>query len=338
MEMSLSNTTNDVNIKNVLLECINKNERDISSYLHLSDILSEEKKYDKAILILDKAIKIFSSSKNVIEHKNLLEHKLGILLDSGSHDEARHLIDTLIKFEKVSAYTYNNLGFLLSIEGKHKEAIESYKKALEIDGSDSSSMVNMAISYKAIYEYDKAIEMLESANKLTPSKPIKYLLDSVIKNKEQAKFSYETLVELLASPNKFHLLIPKNFNASIKNNILNIESEDNKILIMISYNKTKHDSNKKIEETFNTYTKECGDLYSIVMPLNIVERSLYKDKLSKSLFVSKVNNATIFNAFGLVSKNDETLIITISSSLSISSKLIDFANIVINSLYFRDNI
>ena len=315
--------------KRLALELIKKDNKYKYGYLVLADIYYEEENYKAVIELIDKALEYIK------DDKELLENKIDALISTYQYDDAKNVIEKLISFGDVNSSVYGEYGIILSMEGKYEEAIEKYKKAISIDNNDILSMINMSVSYKAIYKYDYALDILENAlnisgndiNIINRIADIKYLRDN-------AKFNIGNLVSIQANPDRFHLLVPENFNAFIDGAVLKIESPDNRISIIISYSDKKYDE-KGIRELFDGFKSRRGELYSIITPISIKQREKHDDLFAEFIFTSKINKNDFFNAIAVAGKGEESIILTISSTVIISSSLISFAKDVMNSLYFK---
>lgn len=86
------------------------------------------------------------------------------------------------------ARVHNNLGVAYSEAGKVDEAIDAYKRAINLDAVYSDPLSNIAVAYSMKGDIDKAIESLESAIHICPNYPEAYNnLGSLLIQKE----SYE---------------------------------------------------------------------------------------------------------------------------------------------------
>ena len=69
--------------------------------------------------------------------------------------------------------------------------------------------------------------------------------------------------------------------------------------------------------------------------MSIENRKEYNDIFASTIFTSKIKNNYTFNAMAMAIKNKESIILTLSSTVYISNRLISFAKDIINSLYFK---
>ena len=295
--------------KRLAEELIKKEPKYKEAYLVLSDIYYEEENYKAVIDILNKGLNYINNDKD------LLENKIEALTSLYKYEEAKIVINNLIKLGNADSSIYGQFGVILSMEGKYKEALEQYKKAISLNYNDIASMINMSITYKAMYLYDDAINILERALTVKKDNNILSRINDI-------------------NPDRFNLLVPENFNAKIENGILKIENENNSISIMISY-ESLNLKNEEINNIINDFKTKCGEIYSIVSPLSIENRKEYNDTFANIIFTSKIKNNYTFNAMAIAIKNKESIILTLSSSVYISAYLISFAKNIISSLYFK---
>lgn len=326
--------------KRLAEELIKKEPQYKEAYLVLSDIYYEEENYKAVVDILNRGL------DNIKNDKDLLENKIEALTSLYKYEEAKSVIESLIKLGNANSSIYGQFGVILSMEGKYKEAVEQYKKAISLNYNDIASMINMSITYKAMYLYDEAINILERALTVQKDNNILSRIKDIKAIKEKSNFDAGKLTPIQANPDRFNLLVPENFNAKIENGILKIGNENNSISIMISYdslNKNLKDKNlmeenlknEEINYIFDDFKKKCGKLYSVVSPISIENRKEYNDTFASTIFTSKIKDNYTFNAMAMAIKNNESIILTLSSSVYISNRLISFAKNIIESLYFK---
>ena len=308
-----------------------ENNKNVYGYIALSDIYYEEDLFQSAIDILDEGLKI------VLDNKELLEHKLSPMIELGLNDEAKSIINKIISMGETSSNTLGQLGFILSMEGNHEDAILNYNKAIEIDDKDNISVFNLGVSYRALYLYDEAIHAFNKALMLSDADrkhAIVRILKNVKSDKEKSIFNTDKLIPFPGNPDIFNLLVPSNFDAKLKNNVLNITSPDNKIAIKLSYSNGYSDEDI-ISKIFKEFKGEIGDIYSVIRPYSISRREQYNDLYASSIFITKAKKQ-MFHAMSILYKDSKMIILTLTSSIFISNKLIDLTLLILESLYFKD--
>ncbi len=313
--------------KLLAFELINKDKNYKDAYLVLSDIYYEEEDFDSVIKILDEGLSILN------DDTDLIKNKIEALINTYEYDSAIDIINYLISKNIITSDLYGQYGNIYSHQGDYNKSIEYYKKAIELDSNDICSLINMSISYTSLYMYDEALDILNKAYSLDSSKFIKSKQDKIKSLKELSYFDSGNLIPIKTVPDKFHLLIPDNFKAYVDDCSLRFESADDKTHIILSV--ANIDNRDDISILFNDFKSHSGELYSIVSPFSINVREEYDDIFASMIFTSKVINAYLFNAMAIVKKDNDSIMLTISSSVAISSKLITFTNNILNSLYFK---
>lgn len=317
---------------NVVKNYIDKNPKDIFGYIALSDIFYEEDLFQKALYVLDDALKI------IPDNKVLLEHKLSSMIELGLHTETKAIINQIIDMDGLlSSTVYGQLGFILSLEGDHNEAVINYKKAIEIYDKDSVSIFNLGVSYRSLYLYDDAIAMFEKAFILSEDErkhTIEHIINNTKDDKKKSIFETEKLIRFPGNPDIFNLLVPSNFDAKLTNNILNIVSPDDKIVIMLSYS-NEHSDEEGINAIFKDFKSQSGIMYSVIKPFSILNREDHNDLYGSSIFITKARKS-MFHAISILYKESKIIILTITSSIVVSNNLINLTESIINSLHFKD--
>lgn len=116
--------------------------------------------------------------------------------------DAQTELETAIKMDSLNVPAYFYLADLLRIKGQPDQAIERYKKALEIDPDFVYAVNGLAMSYAALKNDEKAVQYFEEAVKLQPQNPPGYFnlateLDRIGRSNEALK-AYKTFLTLSA--------------------------------------------------------------------------------------------------------------------------------------------
>ncbi|MBI3793635.1 MAG: tetratricopeptide repeat protein [Nitrospinae bacterium] len=103
------------------------------------------------------------------------------LLKGGKPHMAEGLFRRSLESGGGSVHTYNRLGIALRRQGKWKEAIEEYKKAIAMDETNEALYFNMAKAYEEGGDYASALANFEKVLRLSPG------LEEAIKEIEAIK-------------------------------------------------------------------------------------------------------------------------------------------------------
>ncbi|MGC2310818.1 MAG: tetratricopeptide repeat protein [Candidatus Babeliaceae bacterium] len=121
---------------------------------------------------------------------------------------AEEFWQNIIRNAPLKARAYNNYGVGLSEKGKFNEAIENFKKAIELDKHYPDPCNNLAVAYSAIHQLDLAIEAIKKGIKLQPAYPEGYnnLASFLIQKKEfaGAELALKTAIKLRPHYGKAH--------------------------------------------------------------------------------------------------------------------------------------
>lgn len=81
---------------------------------------------------------------------------------------------------KPQGTTYNSIGKMYFDQGKNKEALDNYKKAIELDKTKGEFFVNLGASMAMDGQYDKALQAMNEGVKLDPENLNGYLNRSLL--------------------------------------------------------------------------------------------------------------------------------------------------------------
>ena len=159
---------------------------DISTQLQNKALLNENAKLQKEVYRLNTEIENLkdqydradiSKKDNLTKEFKKNEKQFSIaqlelesykLDNSGKYQDAIEVCNKIIALTP-SVNAYNNRGLAYSKLGFIDNAIEDYKKAIEIDATASYAYYNLALEYKNKSMYNDALDLLEKANSLEPN-------------------------------------------------------------------------------------------------------------------------------------------------------------------------
>jgi tetratricopeptide (TPR) repeat protein len=114
------------------------------------------------------ANKLFRTSMARNPNNNEIRLKIGdVYLNAGHNEEAEEVFRESIRLAK-DIHTYNRLGLALRQRGKHMEAVEEYKKALQLEPDNENVYFNMGRAYMDAGEKSKAVSSFKKALELEP--------------------------------------------------------------------------------------------------------------------------------------------------------------------------
>jgi len=134
-----------------LLDLGYKNE-DIYNFL-INVNLTEKKNPDKALEYLQAAREAYP------ENNEFLKREIVILINEERTDEAENKLAEAIAEDPNDPQLYYNRGYLFEQMGRNEDAVNSYKKALELNPDYFDATFNIAAYY-----YNQAAEILQKAN------------------------------------------------------------------------------------------------------------------------------------------------------------------------------
>lgn len=103
-----------------------------------------------------------------------------IALQEKEFEKAINLIEKAIVLNPNHHALYNNLGTALKEKGKFKESINCYKKSISINPNYVEGYLNLGILLKILKKFDEAINILEQATKIKSENAIIYYELAVI--------------------------------------------------------------------------------------------------------------------------------------------------------------
>ncbi len=176
-------------------------------FIQKANVLRLTEKYDEAINFCDQAIELNENEKDVYYYKGLCYfnkekykeaiecfetsiqrndnisssyfYKILSLLNSSEQKEAMRDLQNVIslRLENLDRF-YELKGDVFVHQTKYNEALDEYKKAIEINPSNSSYYYSMGYNLNNLGKYDEALEYLNKAIELDPSVANYYICKS----------------------------------------------------------------------------------------------------------------------------------------------------------------
>lgn len=133
-----------------------------------------------------------------------------ILIAEKKYDEALVDINKALELEPNLSQAYNNLGIIYNSKNKKAEAIKAFDKSLELSPQMTSTRINRAIYYTEAGEYDKAISDLKQCLKQEPGNEESYRLLGIAyaktDNMDLAEFNLRKSYEIDPRQNGLNIL------------------------------------------------------------------------------------------------------------------------------------
>ncbi len=149
----------------------------IVCYNNMGNIFLKQKKYDKAKQYFDKVLKINPA------YNRALYNKTFVLIEEKMWKDALENINYLVKSEPENINLLNIKGYILLREKKYKQVFDVYKKAFNLDPYSTSGMVNLSIGLILNRYYSRAKWFLKIVHSKKPKdlNVIILLMDSSLK-------------------------------------------------------------------------------------------------------------------------------------------------------------
>jgi tetratricopeptide (TPR) repeat protein len=146
--------------------------------------------------------------------------KLPIEMTAQEIEQAKKEVEKLEKKKQSSAEVQSlfDAGIKLAQEGKHLEAIEEYKKAMEKDPEQTNIMGHLAESYSKLNQDAEALEVYQKAIALKPNSAALHMNMGVLLNKMGKKaeskeaFNKSAALDPKAAPQSFYNIGATLFN------------------------------------------------------------------------------------------------------------------------------
>lgn len=157
-----------------------------------------------ALMLLDKIHEVDANTVDV------LHEKAYAYLGTGELEDALLCYDATVALGKADADLWNDRGFTLLEMGKPGEALESVKRALELDPRHYASLCNMARAQLELGQNEDALTTADTAVELNP------LEEDGIFLKAEAARRLERREEAIAAYKKVQKVNPHNQQASYR--------------------------------------------------------------------------------------------------------------------------
>ncbi|MBL8076597.1 MAG: tetratricopeptide repeat protein [Anaerolineales bacterium] len=144
-------------------KAIELNKHYVTPWLKLADIYCRQSRNKDAIKTYQRAL--------LVDPKNhQIWNELGsVLLKTNAYEEAAQAFSKASELDRSFGWAYSNLALAHAGMGKYQEAIEESRKSLDLftdDDDKSIALDRLANFYRAVNDYDNALQAFQMADKL----------------------------------------------------------------------------------------------------------------------------------------------------------------------------
>ena len=151
-------------------------------YFNLGYLMTAQGDYPKALQCFRKAARINGSFARAFKQMAEVYEKMGnpemagrclrragdIYMERRQEDEAKEVYDQIIRLKPKTVNVFNSLGILLRHNGKYREAVVEFKKALKVNPRDENIHFNLSRVYLDLRDFESAKESLIRALEINP--------------------------------------------------------------------------------------------------------------------------------------------------------------------------
>lgn len=144
-------------------KAIELNKHFITPWLKLADIYCRQGRNKDAIKTYQRALLVDAKNYQIWNELGL------VLLKTNSYEDASQAFSKASELDRSFGWAYSNLALAFAGLGRYQEAIEESKKSLDLftdDNDKSIALDRLANFYRAINDYDNAIQAFQLADKL----------------------------------------------------------------------------------------------------------------------------------------------------------------------------
>jgi CheY-like chemotaxis protein len=129
-------------------------------------VLCSAGRYDEALAAIDGALALLPKNPATLVEKSVVLHELG------RNDEALRILDSVIVKNRRFCYAFSAWGRILGRMGKNKEALDTFRWALDIEPKNISLWMDLIRIFEQKQDFHTAINILERAIKTNPDNEV----------------------------------------------------------------------------------------------------------------------------------------------------------------------
>lgn len=145
------------------LQILSLNPKFADAWFYLAMIAAEHGRVDKAIGLIEKALRLAGTNAEYLVH---LSKCLAL---NGQHNAAAKSAQTAEQTDLASAFLLDTLGVTYTIIGRHDKAVKLFKKALNVQTNQPNLYLNLAKSLRFCGESETAKQALIKTIELAPN-------------------------------------------------------------------------------------------------------------------------------------------------------------------------
>ncbi len=192
----------------LLEKAINADLSYVDAYLALRQVYLTVGDTNKALAICEKGLKCSSSPE---DSRKMAQAIADIYAKTGESEKAEQLFKEIIKDNPKDASSYDLYASYLESEGRYDEALQSYKKAYQLDPDNGGIAFRLGNAYFELKQYSEAVEYLKKAKEVFGEdiEMIKKLGEVYFELKEYEKAieEYESIIKTIPEHVSSRLLI-----------------------------------------------------------------------------------------------------------------------------------
>ena len=150
----------------VFNDIIKDDHKNIDALIAIGGIYRRQKKFDESIAVLENALIADGDNPDT---QATISYNLGFTYrQMGKLNEAISCFEDVVFQHPDDVLAYNHLGAIYALQRKHVKAINAYQKGLKADPNHPVILLNIAKSYEAVDEKQKALSSYEAALRSKP--------------------------------------------------------------------------------------------------------------------------------------------------------------------------
>ena len=137
-------------------------------YIYLGKIFKAQKRYDSAIEVLLKATENLNDLESIYVNLSSIYIEINNNSFEADYSLAISYSKKALSYNKDNFFALNNFAICLFQELKLNEAIQAYKRVIEINPKFAEAYRNLGILYNYVGDYEKSEMNYEKSLKLEP--------------------------------------------------------------------------------------------------------------------------------------------------------------------------